>query len=303
VGAVGPTSNVVMGQQNMGFMPDKMIVQTSFLIGFCMMIRKSTLIKVGGVDDSLPGGDDLDLSIRLDDKGYILLIDRNVFIYHYGFQTGNRLHGDSMKKNGWNNYASTERTNFGLIRKHGFRRWYECLSGIMHTKIMPTYLQERTDTEGEIICSMVKGEVVYEFGCGATKTVPEAIGFDIVPKGHHIDTISNVLSVADECFDVTKPFPDRIRLCNVIIARHILEHCIDSVKTLKNWKKVLRANGKLIIAVPNQDFFNTIPVNIEHVHAFTPLSLQSLLEEVGFTDIRITEAKNGVSFIAEATNI
>jgi|WetSurMetagenome_2_1015567.scaffolds.fasta_scaffold27322_4 GT2 family glycosyltransferase len=302
VGAVGPISNVVMGEQNMGVTAPKMVYQTSYLIGFCVLFKTSILRDIGGVDDSLPGGDDMDYSIRLDDKGYILLVDRNVFVYHYGFQTGNRLHGDATKKGGWNNYLMTERTNFGLIKKHGFRRWYECLSGVTHTKIKTAYVENPTDTEGDLIRKLVIGERIYEFGCGATKTVPEAIGFDLVPKGHHIDTLSGAISIADECLDVTKPFPSRIGLCDLIIARHILEHCTDTIETLKNWKKVLKCQGKLIIAVPNNDLWDTIPVNIEHKHAFTPKNITSLFEIVGFKDIKIYDSQNGISFVAEGKN-
>jgi len=303
VGAVGPISNVVMGTQHMGSMGPKMIYRTSYLIGFCVMIRKSALIEAGGIDDSLPGGDDLDYSIRLDDKGYLLLVDRNVFVYHYGFSTGNRLHGDASKKGGWNNYLSTERTNFGLIKKHGFRRWYECITDVTHTKAKMSGDEIRTDTEGDIIRSLIKGGTIFEFGCGGQKTIPESIGFDIVPKAHHIDSISCTISVADECLDVTKPFPERIKLADCIIARHVLEHCIDTISTVLNWKKQLRVGGMLIIAVPNHQLRNTIPVNIEHVHAFTPKTLTNIIKLLGFENIEVFDGKNGISFILKATNI
>lgn len=303
VGAVGPSSNVVMGSQNMVVTTPKMIFCSSFLIGFCMMVRRKALIDAGGIDDSLNGGDDLDLSIRLDDKGYLLMIDRNVFVYHYGFQTGTRLFGDHTKKGGWNNYLYTERVNFNLIKKHGFRRWYEMMIGITKTKPQYAYSDNRTDTEGDIIRSLITKGKIYEFGCGAQKTVPEAVGFDLVPKGHKIESLSDAVSVADECFDVSKPFPEKIAPADCIIARHILEHCIDVVATLKNWKRQLNPSGKLIIALPNQNFWNTIPVNIEHVHAFTPESAKSLLEEIGFKKVNIYDANNGVSFVAEGTNI
>jgi len=303
VGAVGPISNVVMGSQHITYLTQQLIHTTSFLIGFCVMLRKSAFMEVGGVDDSLPGGDDLDYSIRLDDKGYLLLVDRNVFVYHYGFSTGNRLFGDASKKDGWNNYLRTERTNFGLIKKHGFRRWWECITGQTRTKPKHWFEQKKEDSEGDIIRSLIKGGTVYEFGCGAVKTIPESIGFDIVSKGHTIDTLSGAVSIADRCLDVTKPFPDKITLCDVIIARHLLEHCLDLTETLRNWKKILRIGGKLILAVPNHDIWNTIPVNIEHVHAFNPKSLKHLLEDEGFLNVSIYDARNGVSIIAEGENV
>ena len=69
VGAVGPSSNTVMGPQNIWKLLPHTSIETSYLIGFCMLVRRKALEEAGGVDDSLPGGDDLDLSIRLRDKG------------------------------------------------------------------------------------------------------------------------------------------------------------------------------------------------------------------------------------------
>lgn len=129
VAAVGPASNVVMGLQNIFTDLPYLVFQSTFLIGFCVLMRRSTFAEIGGMDESLPGGDDLDWSIRLRQKGYKLLVDRSVFVYHHGFQTGNRVYGDSSKPNGWNSFEKTEKTNLALIKKHGLRVWYETMKG------------------------------------------------------------------------------------------------------------------------------------------------------------------------------
>jgi GT2 family glycosyltransferase len=130
VGAVGPTSNFVMGAQGIfnNFPIATDVLQTNFLIGFFLMIRRSALDACGGVDDTLPGGDDLDLSIRLRKAGYKLLNDRNVFIYHHGARTGERVKGTSDTVGGWNSVQMMERTNFALIVKHGLRAYLECMN-------------------------------------------------------------------------------------------------------------------------------------------------------------------------------
>ncbi len=115
--AVGPASNVVMGKQQM-FDQDKNVMKVGFLIGFCLMVRRSDLDAAGGVDDTLPGGDDLDLSIRLRRLGKHLICDKEVFVYHHGFKSGERVQGAD-----YNSIESIERTNFALIRKHGLRPW------------------------------------------------------------------------------------------------------------------------------------------------------------------------------------
>jgi GT2 family glycosyltransferase len=123
--AVGPSSNVVMGKQNIFAPVPENLIRAKFLIGFCEAVRRADLDAVGGIDESLPGGDDLDLSIRLRDLGKRLLIDRNVFVYHHGFKTGERVEGGPNQTGGWNSIDKIERTNHALIRKHGLFKFLD----------------------------------------------------------------------------------------------------------------------------------------------------------------------------------
>lgn len=128
VAAVGPTSNIVMGGQQMGCIFNGDIIEAPFLVGFCVMLDRNALDEAGGVDDTLPNhGDDIDFSIRLRKLGYKLLIDRNVFVYHHGFKTGERVHGAY-----WNSVEMQDKTNHSLIRKHGLKEF-------LATLIQPTY--------------------------------------------------------------------------------------------------------------------------------------------------------------------
>lgn len=131
LGALGPCTNVVMGEQNIFAnrlkRRDDLFYPLSFIIGFCAMFRRSALDEAGGIDDTLPGGDDLDFSIRLIDAGYTVAMDKSVFVWHHGFQTGERVHGRSDRPSGWNSQQMTDNTNMALIKKHGLKRWYDCL--------------------------------------------------------------------------------------------------------------------------------------------------------------------------------
>jgi GT2 family glycosyltransferase len=86
VGAVGPVSNFVMGTQDFRLDNLPLVHEAPFLIGFCLLVRKEAFKKVGLIDDRYGIGtnDDLDYSMSLRDKGYKLLVDRNVFLWHYG---------------------------------------------------------------------------------------------------------------------------------------------------------------------------------------------------------------------------
>ena len=119
VAAAGPSSNMVAGPQSTAAQYPAPRYSARYLIGFCMLVRRSALDQVGGMDTTLPGGDDIDLSIRLREAGYTLVCDRISFVYHYGFKTGIRVHGDHTQPGGWNSQEMIGATANALIAKHG----------------------------------------------------------------------------------------------------------------------------------------------------------------------------------------
>lgn len=119
VAAAGPSSNLVAGPQSTTRQLPAPRYRARYLIGFCLLVRRSALDAVGGIDTTLPGGDDIDLSIRLRAAGYTLVCDRSAFVYHYGFRTGVRVHGDHTRPGGWNSQEMIGATANALIAKHG----------------------------------------------------------------------------------------------------------------------------------------------------------------------------------------
>jgi len=101
------------------------LTEVRWLIFLCVMMKRRVLEEVGGVDETLPGGDDIDLSIRMRQAGYKLYVNPQAFLVHHGFQTGNRVNGDHTVDGGWNSQKMQERTTHALINKHGFRNWFE----------------------------------------------------------------------------------------------------------------------------------------------------------------------------------
>ena len=291
-------TNVVRGHQNI-FLDQTAGYHSpyaSFLIFYCVFIRRKHLDEVGGVDDTLPGGDDLDLSIRFRKAGKKLVICRDVFVFHHGFKTGERVRGGPDKPNGWNSRNMTEATNKALIQKHGFASFIECNNGGIvnpENRVFPD-----RDTECAVVSKYVRGDVVYELGCGASKTVPNAIGIDRVPFGEEIPHLDNARSVAEVLGDVTQELPIADNSADTIIARHIFEHCVDIVGALRKWIKKLKPDGRLIIVVPDERIAMSIPMNPEHVHAFTPESLKNLIELLGMKCSAVEDGYNGVSFTA-----
>lgn len=301
VGAVGPSSNVVMGLQNIFTDTLLNIFTTKFLIGFCFLVRREAIMKAGGIDDTLPGGDDLDMSIRLRKEGYKLIANKEVFVYHHGFKTGNRVYGDVQKRNGWNSFEMLEKTNHAIIKKHGFAEWWDTTKGAWELPSIEFATEH--DTEGDIIRTKIVGDVILDLGCAGNKTVPHAIGVDMIPKDEAVETLAGQVSQADVTADVSQPLPFEEKSVDTIIARHIVEHLMDSVTILRHWRALLKENGRLIIAVPNNAVHLTIPMNVEHVHGFCPESMKSLLEVCGFKVIEQLDGGNTISFITVAEKI
>jgi GT2 family glycosyltransferase len=287
--AVGPSSNLVMGLQNCFFPAPASVFRATFLIGFCLLVKRADLDKAGGIDDALPGGDDIDISIRLRDLGKYLLVDREAFVYHHGFKTGERVHGSD-----WNSIRQLEATQRALITKHGLKKWHETMAH-QYVARAPSEDWSSRDTEGDKVRKWVSPGTVLELGCGPQKTVPHALGIDFVPKGQLIPGLYNRTSVADVVADVFEPLPERG--ADVIIARHILEHTENPIRAVKNWKESLRPGGRLIVAVPDQARNNTIPMNYQHKVGFTANSLLELMETVGFKTVSIEDAENNISMI------
>lgn len=128
-GAIGPSSNCVSGSQNIWNRPFGHLMEVPFLIGFCKMVRREALEEVGGIDERWVHGDDLDLSLRMRGAGFGLMCLKSLFIYHHGFQTGERLFGGSGKEGGWNSRTQIEDTNISIIKEHGFLNWWGLYSG------------------------------------------------------------------------------------------------------------------------------------------------------------------------------
>lgn len=122
VGGVGPSSNYVSGWQSAHAFPTHPMLSVQYLIGFCATYRTDLLKELRGLDETLPGGDDLDLSIRVKDRGLTLVADRRNYLHHHGGQTGTRVRSD------WDSQRHQADTYNALIRKHGLGRWWSMLN-------------------------------------------------------------------------------------------------------------------------------------------------------------------------------
>lgn len=294
VAQVGPSTNVVMGSQNIFDQEHRASFCVPFLIGFCVLNRRADLdlIREGEqyADEQLPGGDDLDFGIRLRRHGKWLLCDRETFVYHHGFKTGIRVHG-SAERGGWNSDRMTDATTNALIRKHGLRAWLSLWQP-------STNAPEGSDMEGDRVRELLQGVegVGYELGGGGVNTRSDAVNVDRVPRGEGVP-FTNQTSRADQIVDLNGTFPMGASSASYLIARQVIEHLIDPLWFLQECYRVLRPDGVLVVTTPNQALVNGIPLNGEHLHAFTSGSLTRLAQAAGFFDVRADEGVSRYSLV------
>jgi SAM-dependent methyltransferase len=96
--------------------------------------------------------------------------------------------------------------------------------------------------------------------------VPQAIGVELDYPGYDGRTL---------------PFGDNTQ--DAIFASHCLEHIADFISTLREWHRVLRVGGFMVIAVPHQFLYEkrTGPPsrwNADHKRFYTPASLLAEVE-------------------------
>ena len=122
-----------------------------------------------------------------------------------------------------------------------------------------------------------------DVGCGHRKTTPNCIGVDLLARGEcgRVGVVAGRASAADirASGDDLPMFADGS--LDFVVARHNLEHYVDVVKTLQEWRRVLRPGGHLAVVLPDETNRNTIVLDPTHKHAFTPGSFQRLVRLIG----------------------
>lgn len=300
VGLVGPVSNAVMGYQSINFVGLPPSQESTRISGLCCLTNWEVLNKVGLLDESLPGGDDLDFSIRVRQAGYKLCICRRSFLLHNYATTGRRVHGDY-----WDSREHSEAINKAIIQKHGFKTWFTTVNDLFPPADTDFVAHEEKLAIEELESIAKDGKKVLDLGCGGRKIAAWATGVDIRHNGEFgVGYNSQIASAADVQCDATKLDKFEDGSVGGILAKHLLEHIVDPFPVLKEWGRVLDEGGRLVIIVPDYRYCEAMSCDPSHVHAYTPESLKSLLEAVGGFKVTRTEQINpGHVFMVSAEKV
>lgn len=298
IAVVGPTSNNIMGFQTTNHVHLPPAVETTYLSGMCMLVRREIVQEIGPLDCCPAGGDDLDFSMRLSQKGYKLCICRRAFMLHFCSVTGRKVFGEY-----WNSPAQGEAINTWLIKKHGFKAWFNCMNGIMpHTDGSYDFIAgEESLALDELLPILNDGGKVLDLGCGGKKLHDKMVGVDIRANGQMgVGANTSKPAASDIEADVLDlPLDDES--VDGVLAKHLLEHVLDPIKAINEWKRVLKPNGKLVILCPDYRYCEAISVDPSHVHAFTPDSVSSLMRACGVDVTRTEQVIPGYVFMVAGT--
>ena len=127
------------------------------------------------------------------------------------------------------------------------------------------------------IVQYTRGKVL-DLGCGPWKTYPHFIGVDT-----HEEWVGDPWD-SDITADCTKLHLFASNSMEAVFSSHLLEHVKHPLKVLKEWWRVVKLEGYLILYLPHKDFYpkrGEIGYNLDHEQDFLPNDIIEYMEEVG----------------------
>lgn len=262
IGMVGPVSNYVSGpqriavdyntidriddfsnsycQKNVG--KSKRVMR---LVGFCLLVKKEVLDKIGGFDERFEYGsfEDDDLCLRTLIEGYQLRIAYDSFVHHHGHAT----------------FTANQDINiqhlYHINRQRFIDKWKVDLTYYVHPR-------------PEIVNLVpLEAKKILDIGCGAGATGLELLNRQSCEL-YGVELNEFVGSIASHHFEridktdiesLDLPYPPAT--FDTIILADILEHLENPWKIVEKLSNHLKPNGSLICSIPN----------ISHVEALLPL--------------------------------
>jgi len=128
-----------------------------------------------------------------------------------------------------------------------------------------------------------------DLGCGQFKAFPHFTGVD---NGHHwgmkgvdvhVDTCEDLGIFASKSMDF-------------VFSSHLLEHIVNAKEALKEWYRVIKDNGYLILYLPHKDHYPNVGqegANPDHKADYLPEDIEAFMLDVGGWDLVRNETRSG----------
>lgn len=207
------------------------------LVGYCYLVKKSVLDKVGYLDERFTPGnyEDNDLSLRILLEGYKLLLCKNVFIHHFGSAS----FGENMQ-NYMNIFYSNKRK---FDDKWGFKVLY---GSSIRVDLVNLFKKDRNEPIN-----------VLEVGCGTGATLLYIKNLYKDANLYGIEISENSAKIARTCADIINEDVEKLILpykedfFDYIILGDVLEHLQDPWKLLRKLNSCLKLDGYILASIPN----------------------------------------------------
>jgi GT2 family glycosyltransferase len=256
IGAVGPVTNYCSNYQSININYNNLEEMQLFakqynisderlweerlnLIGYCLLVRRKVLDEIGYFDENFSPGnyEDDDLSLRIFNAGYKLILCKDTFIHHHGSK--------SFSSN--NNFLELlERNSKKFENKWGFNRDYSLFIRNDLINLIPENISQDNNNLNflEVGCA-----------CGATLLKIKNIyknanlyGIELNKSAAKIASQFAEILIGDvENLDIHYPKG----FFNYILLPDILEHLKDPWTFLKKIKFYLDDNGSILSSIPN----------------------------------------------------
>ena len=121
-----------------------------------------------------------------------------------------------------------------------------------------------------------------DLGCGTAKVLPHAIGVDLHPSADVVQDIQDLSMFGDESMDF-------------VFSSHALEDLPDTKSVLKEWWRVLKNGGYLVLYLPHKDYYPNVGTkyaNPAHLHDFVPTDIINHMNEFATFDLIRSDEHN-----------
>lgn len=252
------------------------------LVGFCYLIKKEVLEKVGVLDPIFTPGnyEDDDISLRILKSGYNLLLCRDTFIHHFGsvsFIEEESLYSLCLSRNSlkFNN-------KYGIDRNSNIYPNYELIEMINKNKSEAIkVLQVGCGVGGTLLQVKNNFRACEVYGVESNEKLVKIASGVIPVKVGNIETMD--INYKEDFFDY-------------IIIDDMIEHLNDPWSVLKKLCKYLKPRGSLITIIPNVNHITVVKDLINgkfpyvnaglldktHLRFFTLEEMKKLFNETGY---------------------
>lgn len=130
-----------------------------------------------------------------------------------------------------------------------------------------------------------------DLGCGPSKAFPHFIGVDNYTE----KAMFGIDMKPDVVCDCTKLDLFGSASMDFVFSSHLLEHLQDTQAVLREWWRVIKPGGYLILYLPHKDLYpnvGTEGANPDHKHDFTPDDIADAMRDVGAWDLIRNETRD-----------